>query len=153
MRLARVLWCLVLGFTAAGAPAFAQGKSPEEMAKLIAARWKPILELSDEQTSRFEAVALDAEKRTAAARAAAGGDWAKFRESMHPILEDRNAAVAKILTPDQVKKYEAAMALARKKAAEKPVGASPGSFRARLALWTSSSSAPAATRASRSILS
>ena len=84
MRLARVLWCLVLGFAAAGAPAFGQGKSPEEMAKWIAARWKPILELSDEQTARFEAVALEAEKRTAAARMAAGGDWAKFRESMRP---------------------------------------------------------------------
>jgi hypothetical protein len=110
----------VLGFAVAGAPAFAQGKSPEEMAKWIAARWKPILELSDEQTTRFEAAALESEKRTATARTAAGGDWAKFRELMRPVLADRNEAVAKILTPEQMKKYEAAMAEARKKAAEKP---------------------------------
>jgi Spy/CpxP family protein refolding chaperone len=126
MRLARVLWCLVLGFAAAGAPVFAQGKSPEEMAKWIAARWKPILELSDEQTARFEAVALEDEKRTAAARVAAGGDWAKFRELMRPILADRSAAVAKILTPEQLRKYESALAEARKKAAEKPAGPSRG---------------------------
>jgi hypothetical protein len=126
MRIARALWCLVLGLAAAGVPAFGQARSPEEMAKWIAARRKPILELSDEQTARFEAVALDAEKRTAAARAAAGGDRAKFRESMRPVLEEPNAAVAKILTPDQMKKYEAAMALARKKAAEKPAGAQTG---------------------------
>ena len=126
MRLVRALWFLVLGLAAAGAPAFGQGKSPEEMAKWIAARWKPILELSDEQTARFEAVAFEAEKRTAAARAASGSDFAKFREAMRPILEERNAAVAKVLTPDQMKKYEAAMALARKKASEKPAGAPPG---------------------------
>jgi hypothetical protein len=103
----------------------AQAKSPEETAKSIAQRWKPILGLSDEQTAKFEAVALEAEKKTAAARASAGGDTAKFRDAMKPILEERNAAVVKILTPGQVQKYDAAMELARKKAAEKPAAAAP----------------------------
>jgi hypothetical protein len=119
-------WLALLVLGATGAPAFAQSKSPEDTARSIAARWKPILGLSDEQTARFEAVALDAEKKTAAARAASGADQAKLREVMRPILEERNAAVVKILTPGQVQKYDAAMALARKKAAEKPATSTPG---------------------------
>jgi Spy/CpxP family protein refolding chaperone len=117
---------MVLALALATASVRAQGKSPEEMAKWIAAQWKPILTLTDDQTARFEAAALETEKKTAAARTAAGGDWAKFREAMRPILEERRAAVAKILTPEQMKKYEEAMALARKKAAERPAGAAAG---------------------------
>lgn len=126
MPFARAVGWLVLAMAPAAVPVFAQGKSPEEMAKWIAARWKPILTLTDEQAARFEAVALETEKKTAAARTAAGGDWAKFREAMRPILEERNSAVAKILTPEQLKKYEDAMALARRKAAERPAGAAAG---------------------------
>jgi len=126
MRCARAAGWMVLALASATASVRAQGKSPEEMAKWIAAQWKPILTLTDDQTARFEAAALETEKKTAAARTAAGGDWAKFREAMRPILEERRAAVAKILTPEQLKKYEEAMALARKKAAERPAGAAAG---------------------------
>jgi hypothetical protein len=119
-------WLALLVLVSAAVPALAQTKSPEDTARSIAARWKPILGLSDEQTARFEAVALDAEKKTAAARTASGGDQAKFREAMRPILEERNAAVVKILTPGQVQKYDAAMVLARKKAAEMAAAPTPG---------------------------
>jgi hypothetical protein len=97
-------------------------RSPEETAKSIAARWKPLLGLSDDQTARFEAVALTAEKKTAEAKAAAGGDSAKFQESMAAIFKERKAAVEKILTPPQWQQYEAYMAKARK-AIGKPVPA------------------------------
>ena len=126
MRRAHATWLAAIVLAAAGASALAQAKSPEEMARSIAERWKPILGLSDDQTTRFEAVALVAEKKTAAARTASGGDAAKFRDALKPILEERNAAVEKILTPGQVQKYEAAMALARRKAAEKPTATAPG---------------------------
>ncbi len=109
----------------AAAPLPAQGRTPEETAKSTAARWKPILGLSDAQTADFEKVALETDRRSAEARAAAGGDAARLKESMRVILADRNAAVAKILTPEQMKKYDAAMALARRKAAEKPAAAPP----------------------------
>ncbi|HWZ86203.1 MAG TPA: hypothetical protein VN032_08380 [Thermoanaerobaculia bacterium] len=125
-RASAAAWLALLVLGATCVPAFAQSKSPEETARSIAARWKPMLGLSDEQTTRFEAVALDAEKKTAAARAASGADQTKLREALRPILEERNAAVVKILTPGQVQKYDAAMALARKKAAEKPAASTPG---------------------------
>ena len=114
--------CCIL---AAGPAALAQQaqRSPEETAKSIAARWKPLLGLSDDQTARFEAVALTAEKKTAEAKAAAGGDSAKFQESMAAIFKERKAAVEKILTPPQWQQYEAYMAKARKQAAEKPAPA------------------------------
>jgi hypothetical protein len=89
------------------------------VARSIAARWKPLLGLSDEQTARFEAVALTAEKKTADARAAAAGDAAKFQQSMAVIFQERRAAVEKILTPPQWQQYEAYMAKARKQAGEK----------------------------------
>lgn len=117
--------CLALLVLACATPALAQARSPRETARSIALRWKPILGLSDEQTARFEAVALEAEKKTAAARATSGGDAAKFRDAMKPVLEERNAAVVKILTPGQMQKYDAAMELARKKAAEKPAATAP----------------------------
>jgi hypothetical protein len=99
-------------------------RCPEETAKSIAARWKPLLGLSDDQTARFEAVALTAEKKTAEAKAAAGNDAAKFQESMAAIFKERKAAVERILTPPQWQQYEAYMAKARK-AAEKPAPAAP----------------------------
>jgi len=98
-------------------------RSPEEIAKSIAARWKPLLGLTDEQTARFEAVALTAEKKTAEAKAVAGADSAKFQASMAAIFKERKAAVEKILTPPQWQQYEAYMAKARKQAAEKPAQA------------------------------
>jgi hypothetical protein len=100
-------------------PTPAASRSPEDAARSIAARWKPLLGLSDEQTARFEAVALTAEKKTAEARAAAAGDAAKFQQSMSAIFQERRAAVEKILTPPQWQQYEASMAKARKQAAEK----------------------------------
>lgn len=127
LRLARAAGCAALLLAAAGAPAAGQTASPEVRAKSIAVRWKPLLGLTDEQTVQFEKIALDAEKRTAQARVAAGGDPARLREAMAPILKDRNAAVAKLLTPEQMKKYEAAMDLARKRAAETPAAPRPTS--------------------------
>jgi len=125
MKLIRTAGMFALLLLAAGPAAHAQPaqRSPEETAKSIAARWKPLLGLSDDQTARFEAVALTAEKKTAEAKAAAGGDSAKFQESMAAIFKERKAAVEKILTPPQWQQYEAYMAKARKQAAEKPAPA------------------------------
>ena len=122
MRLVRAAAILPLLFLAAAVAARAEQaqRSPEEVAKSIAARWRPLLGLSDDQTSRFEAVALTAEKKTAEAKAAAGGDSAKFQEAMAAIYKERKAAVEKILTPPQWQQYEAYMAKVRKQAAEKP---------------------------------
>jgi ABC-type phosphate/phosphonate transport system substrate-binding protein len=116
----RLSTALVVLLMAAGAvaqpdsPTPAAPRTPEERAKSIAARWKPLLGLSDEQTARFEAVALTAEKKTAQAETAAAGDAARFQEAMAVIFKERQAAVEKILTPPQWQQYEAYMARARK---------------------------------------
>ena len=68
-------------------------------------------------------MALTAEKKTAEAKAAAGGDSARFQASMAAIFKERKAAVEKILTPPQWQQYEAYMAKARKQAAEPPAPA------------------------------
>jgi hypothetical protein len=46
-----------------------------------------------------------------------------LKAAMQPIFQQRNAEVEKLLTPAQLKKYDVAMAAARKKAAEKPTPA------------------------------
>jgi predicted nucleic acid-binding Zn-ribbon protein len=125
MRLARTALVSVLLLSAAAIPVRAQERSPEELAKSIAARWKTLLGLSDEQTAQFEAAALSTEKKTAQARSAAAGDAAKLQESMAGIFKERKAAVEKILTPDQLKRYEELMAKARKKVADKAAPAAP----------------------------
>jgi len=127
MRLIRTAGMFALLLLAAGPAAHAQQaqRSPEETARSIAARWKPLLGLSDDQTARFEAVALTAEKKTAEAKAAAGSDSAKFQASMAAIFKERKAAVEKILTPPQWQQYEAYMAKARKQAAEKAAPTPP----------------------------
>jgi hypothetical protein len=118
MKSVRVLGMSAILCAIAASTLLAQARSPEEIAKSTAARWKPILGLSDEQTVQFEAISLTAEKKTVEAKAASGADKEKLREAMRPILKERNAAVEKVLTPGQMQKYEAAMALARKKASE-----------------------------------
>ena len=119
MSLARAALVSVLLLAAAAIPARAQQRSSEALAKSIAARWKTLLELSDEQTASFEAVALSTEKKTAEAKAAAAGDAAKIQESLAMIFKERKAGVEKILTPDQLKRYEELVAKVRKKAADK----------------------------------
>lgn len=85
-------------------------KSPEEMAKNALAKWKGVLKLTPEQVPQFESVMTDSYKKMADAKTAAAGDKAKMKESMVSIMKDREDALAKILTPDQMKTYRAKMA-------------------------------------------
>lgn len=84
-------------------------KSPEDMAKQALAKWKDTLKITDEQAPKFEAVMTDSYKKMADARTAAAGDKAKMKESMESIMKDRDAALAGVLTPDQMKTYNAKM--------------------------------------------
>lgn len=100
-------------------------RSSEETARSIAARWKTLLDLSGEQTTQFENLALSIEKKTAAAKTAAAGDSARLEATMTGIYKERQEGVAKILTPDQLKKYDELMARARRKAAQKGASGAP----------------------------
>jgi hypothetical protein len=80
-------------------------KSPEDMAKEAVAKWKSILKLSDDQVPQFESVMTDSYKKMAEAKTAAAGDRTKMKESMKSIMSDRDAALTKVLTADQMKIY------------------------------------------------
>ena len=81
-------------------------KSPEERAKEALAKWKTTLKLTEEQAPQFESIMTDSYTKMAAAKTDAAGDKAKMKTSMDQILKDRAAALAKVLTPDQMKTYE-----------------------------------------------
>ena len=99
---------LLLAFvsTAVAKGASTTPKSPEEMAKEALAKWKTTLKLTDEQAPQFESVMTDSYTKMAAAKTEAAGDKAKMKASMDQILKDRSDALAKVLTPDQMKTYE-----------------------------------------------
>jgi hypothetical protein len=83
--------------------------SPEDMAKSALAKWKDVLKLTPEQQPQFESVMKASYEKMAEDRKDAAGDKAKMKASMESNLNDREAALAKILTPDQMKIYQAKM--------------------------------------------
>ena len=94
--------------TAKSAPKKAStAKSPEEMAKEALAKWKTTLKLTDEQAPQFESIMTDSYTKMAAAHTEAAGDKAKLKASMEQLMKDRADALSKVLTPDQMKTYEA----------------------------------------------
>ena len=112
--------------TAKPAAATNAAKSPEDMAKTAVTKWKETLKLTDEQTPQFESVMMDSYKKMADAKTAAAGDKAKMKASMHTIMSDRDAALAKILTPDQMKIYHEKVAMMSNKAKEHMAHAGEG---------------------------
>ena len=86
--------------------AAAAEKSPEEMAKQALAKWKGVLKLTDEQTPQFESIMTDSYKKMADAKTEAAGDKAKMKASMETIMKDREEALSKVLTPEQMKTYQ-----------------------------------------------
>jgi len=83
--------------------------SPEDMAKNAVAKWKDTLKLTPEQTPQFESVMKDSYEKMAEDRKDAAGDKTKMKAAMEKNMSDREAALAKILTPDQMKIYQAKM--------------------------------------------
>src|SRR5262245_37256418 len=92
------------------------GQSPEEMAKNAVNKWKQTLKLTDAQVPQFEAVMTDSYKKMADAKTAAAGDKAKMKTSMATIMKDREEALSKVLTPDQLKTYQQKMTKMNKQA-------------------------------------
>lgn len=82
-------------------------KSPEDMAKEALAKWKTSLKLTAEQEPQFESIMTDSYKKMSEAKTEAAGDKAKMKASMETIMKDREDALSKVLTPDQMKTYQA----------------------------------------------
>ena len=93
--------------TAKAAPAkSSSAKSPEERAKEQLAKWKTTLKLSEVQVPQFESIMTDSYQKMADAKKEAAGDKEKLKASTEQILKDRQEALSKVLTPDQMKTYE-----------------------------------------------
>jgi Spy/CpxP family protein refolding chaperone len=88
------------------APKSGSAKSPEEMGKEALAKWKKTLKLTEEQTPQFESIMTDSYKKMADAKTEAAGDKEKMKASMETIMKDREEALSKVLTPDQMKTYQ-----------------------------------------------
>jgi hypothetical protein len=82
-----------------------KGGNPQEMAQKQIAKWEDTLKITADQKPQFEQVMNDSYQKMADAKKDAGGDKAKMKASMQQIMADRDAALAKILTPDQMKTY------------------------------------------------
>jgi len=92
--------------TAKSASKSASAKSPEERAAEALAKWKTALKLTEEQAPQFESIMTDSYKKMAEAKTEAAGDKAKMKASMETIMKDREEALSKVLTPDQMKTYQ-----------------------------------------------
>ncbi len=90
----------------AAAPKTASMKSPEDMAKEMLPKWKKTLKLSDVQVPQFEQIMTESYQKIADAKTEAAGDKEKMKASMEQILKDREEALSKVLTPDQMKTYQ-----------------------------------------------
>src|SRR5262249_17459362 len=64
------------------------------------------LKLTDEQAPQFESIMMDSYKKMGEARTEAGGDKEKMKASMQTIMKEREEALSKVLTPEQMKKYQ-----------------------------------------------
>ena len=82
-------------------------KTPEEKATEALAKWKTALKLTDEQAPLFESIMKDSYQKMSDAKKDAAGDKAKMKASMEQIMKDRHDALSKLLTPEQMKTYEA----------------------------------------------
>src|SRR5262245_47193628 len=82
-------------------------KTPEEKAQEALAKWKTTLKLTTEQEPQFESIMTDSYKKMAEAKTEAAGDKAKMKASMASIMKEREEALSKVLTPEQMKTYDA----------------------------------------------
>lgn len=83
--------------------------SPDEMAKKAVDKWKDVLKLTPDQVPQFESTMKDSYEKMAEDKKDAAGDKTKMKAAMEKNMSDREAALAKILTPDQMKIYQAKM--------------------------------------------
>src|SRR5262245_36566072 len=84
-------------------------KSQEDMSKKALAKWQGVLKLTDEQKPQFESVMKDSYQKMADAKKEAAGDQTKMKESVQHIMTERDEALSKFLTADQMKIYHEQM--------------------------------------------
>lgn len=102
-----LMCCLVIGFAAAS---HAQGggrmrMSPADMAKNL----QTVLKLTDDQTTKVQAIYQAQATKMDSIRTAANGDFSSMRSAMQPLRQATNEKVNALLTDEQkaaFKKYQ-----------------------------------------------
>jgi Spy/CpxP family protein refolding chaperone len=90
-------------------------KTPEEKAQAALAKWKTTLNLTAAQEPQFESIMTASYRKMAEAKTSAAGDKTKMKASMATLMKERQQALSKVLTPEQMKTYEAEVAKSAKK--------------------------------------
>ena len=86
----------------------AQPPAPEEMAKQETELMKSKLNLTSEQLTKVEAINLKyAQKMGEMFSAGPGGDFTEMEKKMTAMETEKRGEFEKILTPEQLKKYDA----------------------------------------------
>ncbi len=70
------------------------------------AKLKAELKLTDQQAEKVRAVLEDIHQRKMAAKEKAGQDSAAFRQQHKKLMEERDARLKEILTPEQFTRYQ-----------------------------------------------
>ncbi|MBI3670178.1 MAG: hypothetical protein HY237_10410 [Acidobacteria bacterium] len=70
------------------------------------AKLKAELNLTDQQTEKVRAVLQDIHQRKMAAKEKAGQDSAAFQQQHKKLMEERDARLREILTPEQFARYQ-----------------------------------------------
>jgi periplasmic protein CpxP/Spy len=93
----------------------AQPPSPEEMAKMETDAMKTELKLTADQLPKVEAINLKyAQKMGEIFSQGPGGDFAEIQKKMQELETLKKAEFSKLLTADQLKKYDTMMEERRK---------------------------------------
>jgi Spy/CpxP family protein refolding chaperone len=82
-------------------------------------KWEKELKITPDQKPQFEQVMNDSHQKMMDAKKDAAGDKDKMKASMASIKADQDAALAKILTPDQMKMYNEKMEKAKSEGKKK----------------------------------
>jgi hypothetical protein len=83
-------------------------KPPQQRAEMITARIDKAVTLTAEQKPKVLQINLETAQKIDAARTAANGDAAKFREAAKPIHQQRDSLISALLTSEQKVKYDRA---------------------------------------------
>ena len=80
-------------------------QNPADIAKAAIERWKVTLKITDEQAPAFESLMMNSFRQMARAKSSTAGDKAKTYAAVQAVFTERDAALAKLLTPEQLEVY------------------------------------------------
>jgi periplasmic protein CpxP/Spy len=106
MRKILLVCCFLLGVTAmCRAQGGGMRRSPADQAKALQTQ----LSLNDDQTAKITTILTAQATKRDSIRTASNGDRQAMMQAMTPLMQDSNAKIKAILTPDQATAYDKLM--------------------------------------------